>query len=122
MKVGERLKIIRKDKNMTQKKFADFLGVSKTLVSQIEVSQIKASKNIIFKICTKCGIREKWLLTGEGKMYSKASPKEELKNLLNSSGFESITPTLEELMKLDEKKIKKCIEVLKVVIDQEKNT
>ncbi|MDD5290415.1 MAG: helix-turn-helix transcriptional regulator [Patescibacteria group bacterium] len=52
----ELIKKIRKTSTLTQKEFADVLGVSTILISMIEIGQKEVSKNFIIKLSKKLGV------------------------------------------------------------------
>lgn len=66
--MNERLKEIRKALGMTQQEFADHLNVSKNNIVHYELARRNPSASFISLLCTKCGVNEKWILTGEGDM------------------------------------------------------
>ena len=48
--LGERIKHVRKDKGLTQKEFADKLGIARSTLAGYETNQITPSVNIVFKM------------------------------------------------------------------------
>ena len=108
MDVNKRIKIIRKDKKMTQEKFADFLGISFSHLSKIETNKSELQERIKFIICIKCGVNIKWLETGEGEKYSDTIiPTEDQKELLSYSEDELFQKFLALYKKLKEATSKK---------------
>ena len=69
MTIGERFSEIRKHLNMAQKEFAVFIGVQKSVVSEIENNKRDISKNVLIGVSSKCGVSIDWLLTGEGTPF-----------------------------------------------------
>jgi transcriptional regulator with XRE-family HTH domain len=70
--IGERFKEIRKDAGITQKTFAQSLGISQAHISGIESGESEPSKQLIKAVGSKFGINEKWLLDGDGAKISDA--------------------------------------------------
>lgn len=66
--LGDRFKQIRKSLNMTQKEFAESLGVTQTTISGIEKDVANSSLTLAKLISLKYNINEDWLLNGTGKM------------------------------------------------------
>lgn len=69
----DRLRDVRKDREMTVQAFADYLGVSKSTVESYEYGRRKASTAYIKLVCERFGVNEQWLLTGEGDMCASVS-------------------------------------------------
>ena len=72
MTINERIKFLRKEKGLTQKTLASTLGITQSGVSFLEQEGSSVSDQTIKLICTVFGVREEWLRTGEGEMYSSA--------------------------------------------------
>lgn len=66
--VGYRFKKIRKSLNMTQKEFAESLGVTQTTISGIEKDVANSSLTLTKLISLKYSIDEDWILNGTGNM------------------------------------------------------
>lgn len=66
--LGERFKQIRKKSDMTQKDFAESLGVTQATISGIEKNAANTSLTMAKLISLKYGINENWILTGKGEM------------------------------------------------------
>lgn len=72
MTINERIKFLRKEKGLTQKTLASALGITQSGVSFLEQEGSSVSDQTIKLICTVFGVREEWLRTGKGEMYSSA--------------------------------------------------
>jgi transcriptional regulator with XRE-family HTH domain len=65
--IGERLKLIRKLKGMTQQQLAKAIGVDQSAISQIERGDSKsANAENLLKIAAVLNTNPQWLLTGKG--------------------------------------------------------
>ena len=64
----KRLKTIRKTMNLTQRQFAELIGVSRDVIASWEIGRVQPSEAILRLICRECGIGYGWLKTGEGEM------------------------------------------------------
>lgn len=77
--LGERIKLVRKEKKQKQSEFAESLGISQSHLSGIEKNSVKPSLTIIKLICIKYNINENWLLNGVGEPIN-------LGNLIDKEG------------------------------------
>jgi transcriptional regulator with XRE-family HTH domain len=63
--LGQRIKEVRRKRGLSQKAFAEVLGVSGSHVSTIETGAAAPSKQLIKAICREYGVREEWLVEGK---------------------------------------------------------
>ena len=74
MEVYERIRILRKEVlKMSQEAFAERLGVSRSVIKNIELNALARpdQKLSLYKlICSEFNISEEWLLNGTGDMYA----------------------------------------------------
>lgn len=73
-----RIRTIRKNAGMTQKQFAERLGISRNTVATYETSSRIPIDAVIVSICREFGVREEWLRTGQGDIYKELTPDSEL--------------------------------------------
>lgn len=103
MTIGERIKILRKEKKLSMEDFGAVIGVGKSAVSRIENGVNGTTDQTIRSICREFGVNEHWLRTGEGEMFEQTK-ETALDHLafeygLNSSqravieGFLDLTPS-----------------------------
>lgn len=83
MTVGDRLSEIINNSGMSQKEFADVLGVSTSTVSRVINGQQELNRASKLIICDHFGLNLLWLETGEGKKQ-KDRPDEHLMGTLES--------------------------------------
>ncbi len=69
MNINQRIKTIRQSANLTQRKFADMLGLKNGAISKIEKDGSTVTEQNRQLICNKFGISRRWLENGEGTMY-----------------------------------------------------
>lgn len=69
MTIGERIKILRKEKNLSMEYFGSVIGMGKSAVSRIENGVNGTTDQTIRSICREFGVNEQWLRTGEGEMF-----------------------------------------------------
>lgn len=78
MTIGERVKELRKQINLTQQAFADRLNLKRNTVGSYEVNVVDPSDRTISDICREFNVNETWLRTGEGEMFNKITQSEKL--------------------------------------------
>lgn len=71
MNLGERVRILRKELNMTLEQFGERVGVGKTAISRIENGSNNLTDQMAKSICREFNVNEDWLRTGEGEMFEK---------------------------------------------------
>ena len=69
MTQGERVKAIRKAKEMTMEKFGKRLGVTRTAISNIESGNRGVTEQMLTSICREFNVNEDWLRNGVGEMF-----------------------------------------------------
>ena len=69
MEFKDRLKELRKAEKLTQREFADKLGIKRSTISNYDIGRSEPSKSVISLICRTFSVSETWLRTGEGGMY-----------------------------------------------------
>lgn len=79
-----RIKKIRKDADVTQVEFAQVLGLSRSMISQVEAGMQIFSDRSIRDICRIYNVNEEWLRTGIGEPYVPRTRNEEIADFLNS--------------------------------------
>jgi len=73
--IGDRIKKLRKLLNLTQKEFAQKIGVIDTLVRKWERGENEPTPKSLRAIAKTYNINLHWLLTGEGEMFIKREHK-----------------------------------------------
>lgn len=66
---GSCIKLLRKEEDINQKECAKRLLVSQSYLSGVESGSVKPTSKLIRLIALEFGVREDWLLTGEGEVY-----------------------------------------------------
>jgi transcriptional regulator with XRE-family HTH domain len=83
MAIGERIKRIRKENKLSQVEFAGVLKISGQAVSKLENGTNNPSDQTITLICSKFGVSEEWLRTGNGSIMKAQSRDEQLIEAVN---------------------------------------
>ncbi len=76
--MNERLRKLRKALDLTQKKFAEKIGVKQNTVAQYEMGRNIPIDSVIGLICKEFNVDETWLRTGEGEMFKKISREQDI--------------------------------------------
>jgi len=83
MTQGERVKKVRKAKNMTLEEFGKRLNVTKVTMSNIERGHRGLTERMLKDICREFSVNEEWLRTGDGEMPQRLSEDEEIADLVS---------------------------------------
>ena len=86
MTIGERIKLVRKEHNLTQEKFAERIHTSRSNLGNIETDTFAVQDRIIFEICREFDINREWLEFGDGKMLRDKTRDEEIAEWAASLG------------------------------------
>lgn len=68
--MGDRLKLIRKELNMTQEQLAQYFGVGKAALSMIETGKSGLSARNRNVLVQEFNVNPEWLETGRGRMFN----------------------------------------------------
>lgn len=99
----DRIKVIRKENNMSQEKFGELLGITKASVSRLESGENNPSEQTVMLICREFSINEEWLRTGQGEMYKPTEDKLEMYlGQISKGNDEFIKDIIEIYMELDQ--------------------
>lgn len=93
--MNERIAKVRSDTRISQKEFAEELGLTRNFISLVECGKKKPSERTISDICRKFGVRKEWLKDGIGEPYDEM-PKDEIATFI--AGL--LTDTDDEVCKL----------------------
>lgn len=83
--MNERIRMLRKELNLTLEKFGERLGISMGAVSNIELGKRSVTEQIIKSICREFNVNEIWLRTGVGDMFAEMSKKEKVAKIVGKS-------------------------------------
>ena len=76
----DRIKQIRKIKNLTQQEFATKLGIKRSTISNYEMGRNTPVDSVISLICREFHVNEEWLRNGTGEMFVPQSREDEIEN------------------------------------------
>ena len=83
-KLKNRIKEIRKEKNLSQQEFGSMTGISRSHVANLEKGLVNCSDRVLDDICNKFKINKQWLKNGEGEKYQKDFEYDNLGVLIGS--------------------------------------
>lgn len=108
LNIGERIEILRKDLSMSRRVFGERLGVSESVIVNIEYDRLKRpdQKESLYKlICKEFNVNEEWLRTGNGEMFIQLTRDQLITDFATDLIMENDTfkkRLVEALAKLDE--------------------
>ncbi len=76
--IKDRIKSIRKKKELTQVEFGQIIGVKGNTVTNYETGLRNPTEAVVKSICREFNVNEHWLRTGEGKMFIELTKEEEI--------------------------------------------
>ncbi len=80
MTAGERVKRIRKEKDLTLEKFGEKVGVTKQTISRIENGINSLTDQMVLSICREFSVNEEWLRNETGEPFIQVTPYEKTYN------------------------------------------
>lgn len=69
MTTAERLRTLRKELNLSQPKFGEKLGVSKSVIVNLELNRVELKEMMLNLICKTFNVNPLWLSEGQGEMF-----------------------------------------------------
>lgn len=127
-----RIKLLRKELGLTQEKFAERLSMKRNTIANYEIGRNEPIDAVISLICKEYNVNEEWLRTGEGDIFKKRLPADEVayfvEDLLEYDGngnpfYDMIIEMMKTYRELDDKSqtvIKNYFGVVKESINKKK--
>ena len=78
MDINERIRLLRKELGLNQNDFAQRIGLKQGAVSKFEQSGSTVTEQNVSMICKEFNVDKRWLLTGEGTMFTQEKEKADL--------------------------------------------
>jgi len=66
---NERVRILRKKLSFSQKEFGGKLGVTRSVISNIELNKVVPKDIFIKHVCEVFNVNENWLVSGDGDIF-----------------------------------------------------
>lgn len=82
MTINDRIKDIRRSTGLSQTDFAERLGTTRGVITNLEGEKTTPNEPFIKLICREFNIDEHWLRTGEGEMKQKLTRNQEIAEYL----------------------------------------
>lgn len=83
--INERFRFLRESLGLSQEDFAAKAHRTRSEIKNIEYGKTTPKEEVISSICATYGIREPWLLTGEGDMKEPRTKEEEIADLVGQA-------------------------------------
>ena len=80
-----RIKLVRKSNSLTQLNFANKIGLTRDMVTKIELGKSTPTYETLLNIVNEFPINANWLLTGNGEMHNVSTIIEEVGTVKDSS-------------------------------------
>lgn len=98
--INERVKWIRKDLGLSQKSFAEEMGLSRDVISNIEYERTDVKENVIKSICKFYRVNYFWITEEKGEPYI-GLPDILMDEVIEQFGLDELDKTIvEEYVKL----------------------
>lgn len=97
--VGERIKIIRIQADLSQEEFGNRLGMGRGAVYNVEKGLVEPKETFLKLICTTYGVAYDWLISGTGDMYPPKSEEEELAEMFGKLLSDDSDPRIRKSVK-----------------------
>ena len=76
--INSRISLLRKTLKLTRAAFGEEIGVSDSVIKNIEYDKTEPKPLMIQQICKTYNVNETWLTTGEGEMFVELSRTDEI--------------------------------------------
>lgn len=92
--MNTRIRTLRKTLNLSQKEFAEKIGLKQNAISYMEREGSTVTEQNIKNICTQFYVNENWLRTGSGEMFLETEKRrQEFFNI-----FDGLSPVLQDYL------------------------
>lgn len=123
MNIGDRIKKLRKELDLTQQKFGERIGVKGNTIAQYELGRSNPVDSVISLMIREFNINETWLRTGKGEMF-KPAPSDVLDQLAHEYNLSNASYiAIEKFVNLKPEKrndlIEFFLEVSKAILESE---
>ena len=114
--IGNRVKELREELGLSQPKFGERLGVSRDVISNIELERVEVKDMMINLICKTFNVNPLWLSDGEGKMFVE-TPQSLIEDLTTEFNLtETEKKIVSNFVNLSAEDRQKIIELIKKLI------
>lgn len=115
---GERVRYVRQQLRMTQKRFGEVLGVKPNTIAVIEMGKRGVSPRVLLSLEQQCGVNPEWITSGEGETYKDGCEKSSQteKELLAALSPIQIICT-KEIIEFNETQMKKLVKAMSCICE-----
>jgi len=92
--MNSRIRELRKTLKLSQKEFAEKIGLKQNAISYMEKDGVTVTEQNIKSICSQFSVNENWLRTGSGRMFFDNQKK--LKEFFDI--FDNLSPVLQDYL------------------------
>ncbi len=93
--MNERVKTLRRELGLSQAEFGEKIGVSRSVIANIELNRVAPKELFIRHICDIFRVNKQWLVTGWGEMFAEKPRRDKaLDELLHL--FQELKPEFQE--------------------------
>ena len=92
--MNSRIRELRKTLNLSQKDFAEKIGLKQNAISYMEKKGSTVTEQNIKTICSQFSVNENWLRTGQGEIFFKYDKKQKEFFAI----FDSLSPNLQDYL------------------------
>lgn len=92
--MNQRIRQLRKALDLSQREFAEKIGLKQNAISYMEKSGSTVTEQNIKAICSQFSVNENWLRTGSGKMFLENEKKQ--KEFFDI--FDELSPALQDYL------------------------
>ncbi|GAA0865959.1 helix-turn-helix domain-containing protein [Paraclostridium tenue] len=96
--MNNRIREVRKDKNLTQKQLGALLGLTRDSITSIENCRVVPNELFINHFCDKLKVNKEWLVNGIGDKYFSTSEEENILADIFASLTVNEAPKLKKLI------------------------
>lgn len=82
--MNNRVRLVRDKLHLTQSEFGEKLGVSRDVISNIELNRVNLKELFIDHLCLVYRINKDWLVSGNGDMFLPSNNDYELRKIMNN--------------------------------------
>lgn len=116
--INNRIKIIRQDLNLTQKRLAELIGIKWYQIKDIETGKTKPSVDIISSMCEHFAIDSMWLLTGKTDTNNPPRQNEKINKFKAANEGRDAINALIAIEHIDERTFRRTVADLKYIADK----
>jgi len=118
--LNKRIKKIRQEANLTQREFAEKLGIKQNTVASYEMGRIGISDSVIISICREFNVNEDWIRNGNPPMYKENSKNfETYLGQISKGNDDFIKDLIEVYMELDQSSRDALREIAKKFVEKQ---